>query len=325
MQATMRTMKPRVLVTSNDVPSAGIDLLRTKCDVTIIQAKVSTRDDVLQALAGHDAVFLASHHNVNSEFLDVAGPTLKVVSTMSAGYDHLDVPEIKRRGIKVGHTPMVLSGAVAEVAVLLTLNAARRTHEGRLKLEQAAVEHGSQWLLGQDLRGSTVGIVGLGSIGQAIVKRLKGFDVDRFIYTGHSRKKAGDELGAHFVSLDELLEQSDFVIVAVPLSNETMGLFNGDTFGKMKKTAVFVNIGRGKVVNTDALVKALRNKTIFAAGLDVTDPEPLPPDHELLKLPNAVIIPHLGSATVKTRRDMSTTAAQNILNGLEGKPLVYEL
>ena len=318
-------MKPRVLVTSNDVPSAGIDLLRTKCDVTIIQAKVSTRDDVLQALPGHDAVFLASHHNVNSEFLNVAGPTLKIVSTMSAGYDHLDVPEIKRRGIKVGHTPMVLSGAVAEIAVLLTLNAARRAHEGRLKLEQAAVERGSQWLLGQDLQGSTVGIVGLGSIGQAIVKRLKGFDVDRFVYTGHSRKKAGDELGAHFVSLDELLEQSDFVIVAVPLSNETTGLFNDDTFGKMKKTAVFVNIGRGKVVNTDALVKALRNKTIFAAGLDVTDPEPLPPDHELLKLPNAVIIPHLGSATVKTRRDMSTTAAQNILNGLEGKPLVYEL
>lgn len=171
------------------------------------------------------------------------------------------------------------------------------------------MEHNLQWLLGQDLQGSTVGIVGLGNIGQEIVKRLKGFDVSRFIYTGHSRKKAGiyqdvrdfhyttftkcyficvgDELGAHFVSLDELLEQSDFVIVAVPLNNETRGLFNADTFGKMKKNAVFVNIGRGKVVNTDALVTALRTGTIFAAGLDVTDPEPLPPDHELLKLPNA--------------------------------------
>ncbi|KZC10382.1 PREDICTED: glyoxylate reductase/hydroxypyruvate reductase-like [Dufourea novaeangliae] len=319
-------MKPRVLVTSSDVPSAGIDLLRTKCDVTIIHDNTNTsREDVLQALPGHDAVFIAKHYTVNTEFLDLAGPTLKVVSTMSAGYDHLDVPEIKRRGIKVGNTPVVLSGAVAEIAVLLTLNAARRIHEGRLKLEQGQTEHNLQWLLGQDLQGSTVGIVGLGNIGQAVVKRLKGFDVARFIYTGHSRKKAGDELGAHFVSLDDLLEQSDFVIVTVPLTNETMGLFNDYTFGKMKNTAVFVNVGRGQVVNTDALVKALRNKTIFAAGLDVTDPEPLPPNHELLNLPNAVIVPHLGSATVKTRRDMSIAAAQNILNGLEGKPLVYEL
>ncbi|XP_003703833.2 glyoxylate reductase/hydroxypyruvate reductase-like [Megachile rotundata] len=318
-------MRPRVLVTSNDVPSAGVDLLRTKCDVTVIQAITPSREDVLQVLPGHDAVFIAKHDNVNSEFLNIAGPSLKVVATMSAGYDHLDVPEIKRRGIKVGNTPVVLSAAVAEIAVLLTLNAARRAHEGRLKLEQGQVEHNLQWMLGQDLQGSIVGIVGLGSIGQAIVKRLKGFDVGRFVYTGHSRKKAGDELGAHFVSLDELLEQSDFVIVATPLTNETRGMFNDNTFGKMKKTAVFVNVGRGKVVNTEALVKALRDKRIFAAGLDVTDPEPLPTDHELLKLPNAVIIPHLGSATVKTRNNMAIAAAQNILNGLEDKPLVYAL
>ncbi|XP_076754164.1 glyoxylate reductase/hydroxypyruvate reductase [Xylocopa sonorina] len=318
-------MKPRVLVTSNDAPSAGINLLQTKCDVTIIKSDTASREDILQALPGHDAILLVRHVDINSDFLNRAGSTLKIVSTMSAGYDHLDVPEIKRRGIKVGHTPNVLSDAVAEIGVLLALNAARRTHEGRLKLEQGQVERNALWLLGQELRGSTVGIVGLGNIGQAIVKRLKGFEVARFIYTGHSRKKAGDDLGAHFVSLDDLLEQSDFVIVAVPLTNETRGMFNDSTFGKMKKNAVFVNVGRGQVVKTGDLVKALRNKTIFAAGLDVTDPEPLPTDHELLKLPNAVIIPHLGSATVKTRNDMSLTAAQNILNGLEGKPLVYEL
>ncbi|KAK9300763.1 hypothetical protein QLX08_006630 [Tetragonisca angustula] len=320
-----RTMKPRVLITSNDIPSAGIDLLRTKCDVTIIQTTNPSQEDVLQVLPGHDAIFVTNHLNINSDFLNNAGTSLKVVSTMSAGYDHLDVPEIKRRGIKVGHTPMVLSDAVAEIAVLLALNAARRTHEGRLKLEQGQVMKNLQWLLGQELRGSTVGIVGLGNIGQAIVKRLKGFSVARFVYTGHSRKKAGDELGAHFVSLDDLLEQSDFVIVSVPLNNETRGLFDDDTFNKMKKNAVFVNISRGQIVKTNALIKALRNNIIFAAGLDVTDPEPLPPDHELLKISNAVVIPHLGSATVKTRNDMSFTAAQNILNGLEGKPLIYEL
>lgn len=316
---------PRVLVTSNEVPAPGIDLLRAKCEVTIIPASVSTREQVLQALPGHDAVFLTNHHIVNNEFLDIAGPNLKVVSTMSAGYEHLDVSEIKRRGIKVGHTPIVLSAAVAEIAVLLMLSAARRAHEGRMKLEKGEPKSGPKWMLGQDLRGSTVGIFGLGNIGQATVKRLIGFEVGRFIYTGHSCKKAGDELGATFVSLNELLEQSDFLVIAAPLTNETRGLFNDSIFDKMKKTAVFVNISRGQIVNTDSLVKALRNKKIFAAGLDVTDPEPLPPEHELLKLPNVEIIPHLGSATIKTRNDMSTVAAQNILNGLENKPLLYPL
>ncbi|XP_036141314.1 glyoxylate reductase/hydroxypyruvate reductase [Monomorium pharaonis] len=316
---------PRVLVTSNEVPAVGIDLLRTKCNVTIIPESVSKREQVLQALPGHDAVFLAGHHIVNSEFLDIAGPNLKVVSTMSAGYDHLDVPEIKKRGIKVGHTPVVLSAAVAEMAVLLLLSAARRAHEGRIKLEQGHSKSGPQWLLGQDLRDSTVGIFGLGNIGQEIVKRLKGFEVGRFIYTGHSRKKAGDELGAIFVPQDELLENSDFLIIAAPLTNETQGLFNDSVFDKMKKTAVLVNISRGQIVNTDSLVKALRNKKIFAAGLDVTDPEPLPPGHDLLELPNVEIVPHLGSATIKTRNDMSLTTAQNIINGLEGRPLVYAL
>ncbi|XP_076391795.1 glyoxylate reductase/hydroxypyruvate reductase-like, partial [Megachile rotundata] len=177
------------------------------------------------------------------------------------------------------------------------------------------VENNLQWMLGQELQGSIVGIVGLGNIGQAIVKRLKGFDVGRFVYTDYCRMKAGictfiitntakhhfpifyefpfkhmycsqKLIGAHFVSLDELLEQSDLVIVATPLTNETRGMFNDNAFSKMKKTAVFVNIGCGEVVNTKALVKALRSNSIFAAGLDITDPEPLSSDHQLLKLPN---------------------------------------
>ncbi|XP_026669316.1 glyoxylate reductase/hydroxypyruvate reductase-like, partial [Ceratina calcarata] len=303
-----------------------LDVPSIRCDVTIIQAPSVTQDDVLQAVPGHDALFLANHVNVNSYFLDrIVGSSLKVISTMSAGYDYLDVPEIKRRGIRVGHTPMVLSSAVAEIAVLLALATARRAHEGRLKIEQGQWEVRNQFLLGYELRGSTVGIIGLGNIGQTIVKRLKGFEVARFLYTGHSRKKAGDELGADFVSLDDLLTQSDFVIIAAPLTNETRGMFNESTFNKMKSTSILVNVARGQIVKTDDLIKALKSNKIFAAGLDVMDPEPLPADHELLKLPNAVIIPHLGSATLRTRSDMSLTAAQNILNGLEGKPLVYEL
>ncbi|XP_057327058.1 glyoxylate reductase/hydroxypyruvate reductase-like [Microplitis mediator] len=317
--------KPKVLVARDDIPSAGLDLLRTKCELTIIPGASPTREEILRAIPGHDALFLVGHHNVNSEFLDMAGSSLKVISTMSAGYDHLDVPEIKRRGIKVGHTPVVLNAAVAEVAVMLLLNAARRAHEGRLLLEAGKTENKPTWLLGQDIRGSTVGIVGLGMIGLAIAKRLIPFEIGRFLYTGHSPKKRGDEIGAEFVSLDDLLERSDFVVVAAPLTIETRGLFDDAAFGKMKKTAVFVNIARGAIVKTDALVKALKENKIFAAGLDVTDPEPLPTDHELLKLPNLEIVPHIGSATVKTRNDMAVVAAQNIINAMEGKPLVYPL
>lgn len=181
------------------------------------------------------------------------------------------------------------------------------------------------WLLGQDIRDSTVGIVGLGSIGQEVVKRLIPFGVGRFLYTGHTKKSAAAEQGAEFVSLDDVLRRSDFIIVATPLTQETRGMFDDAAFDKMKKTAIFINIGRGAVVNTSSLLKALREKTIFAAGLDVVDPEPLPKDHELLTLPNFEIVPHLGSATIKTRNDMAVTAAQNILNGLSDKPLVYPL
>lgn len=317
--------KPKVLVNSCDAPQAGLDLLRTKCDLTILPDCNPTRQQILDAIPGHDAIFLAVHETINSEFLNAAGTSLKVVSTMSAGYDHLDVPEIKRRGIKVGHTPDVLNAAVSEIAVMLLLNAARRAHEGRKLLEAGQINKSPSWLLGHDLRGSTVGVVGLGGIGQATVKKLIPFEVKKFLYTGHSKKKAGDDLGAVFVSLDQLLEESDFIIVATPLTAETRGLFDDSMFNKMKKNAIFVNVGRGGVVKTDALLKALKNGTIFAAGLDVVDPEPLPRDHELLSLPNFEIIPHLGSATIKTRNDMSTVAAKNILNGLDGLPLIYPL
>lgn len=237
----------------------------------------------------------------------------------------MDVEEIKKRGIKIGYCPNASTPAVAEITVMLILSAARRAHEGRLKLEQADVYPTFQWMVGFDLRGSTVGIVGLGNIGQEVLKRLSSFQVAKFLYTGHSRKAEGDKLGAEFKSLDELLYESDVIVVATPLNSETLGMFDDEAFAKMKKNAVFVNVGRGKVVKTEALVRALKNKTIFAAGLDVTDPEPLPPHHELLKLPNAVILPHLGSATVKTREEMAMIAAENIINALEGKPLPFAL
>lgn len=235
------------------------------------------------------------------------GPQLRAISTKSAGIDYVDVAEVKRRGISLGYTPGVLNNAVADVAVGLMVAAARRFHEGRLKIANNQWEQGRPtWMLGQDIVGSTVGIVGLGGIGQTIVRRLKGFDVNEFVYTGHAAKKEGkrdarfyvfqlrlnyilslgDELGARFVSFDKLLQISDFVIVACPLNGETANMFNGDAFAKMKPTSVFVNVSRGGVVVQDDLVYALQNGVIFSAGLDVVTPEPLSTTDPLLKLDN---------------------------------------
>ncbi|XP_051158686.1 glyoxylate reductase/hydroxypyruvate reductase-like [Leptopilina boulardi] len=319
--------KPRVLVKGyKELPQIVMNLLKSKFNVTAIESYCFTRQEMLNILPGHDALLYPRPFvKIDSEFLDVAGPNLKVISTLSVGHDHLDVDEIKKRGIKIGYCPNASTAAVAEIAVMLILCASRRAHEGRLKLEQADIFPTFQWMVGFDLRGSTVGIVGLGNIGQEVIKRLQGFQVGKFLYTGHSRKAEGEKLGAQFMSLDELLYESDVIVVATPLNSETLEMFDDKMFAKMKKNAVFVNVGRGKVVKTEALVRALKNKIIFAAGLDVTDPEPLPPDHDLLKFPNAVILPHLGSATVKTREEMSMIAAENIINALEGKPMPFAL
>ncbi|KAJ8680677.1 hypothetical protein QAD02_016464 [Eretmocerus hayati] len=317
------SVKPRVLVAHNDTPQCAVDKLKEKFDVTVMNKNWPTSQEVLSIIKDYDALLGKIH--IDGAFLDAAGTRLKVISTPSAGYEHMNIQEIKKRGIKVGHIRDVLSAAVAEIAFYLLLGAIRRAREGRLLLEQGKIEHGFQWLLGHDLVNKTAGIVGLGSIGIEIARRLKSFQVSRILYTGHKKKPAADEFHAEFVLFDTLLKESDFVICCVPLTPETTKMFNADAFKKMKNTAVFVNIGRGMTVDTEALVHALSNGTIFAAGLDVTEPEPLPTSHQLMKLPNAVVIPHMGSQTVETRNSMANAAAQNILNFFEGKPLLYEL
>ncbi|XP_024867363.1 glyoxylate reductase/hydroxypyruvate reductase-like [Temnothorax curvispinosus] len=320
----------KVLVDHKEVPKPGIDLLKAhNCEVTILENYNADvfRPKILEALKqGFDAVFLASKVKVDKEFLDTAGKKLKVVSTMSSGYDHIDTTLIKERGIKAGHTPEVLSAAVAEMAVLLLLSAARRAHEGRQKMEACERSTGPQWLLGRDIRGSTVGIFGLGNIGQEIVKRLKAFEVGKFIHTGPRKKdKVEKELGVDYVTWDKFLAESDFLVISAPLNDGTRKRFNNNAFDKMKKQPVFVNVARGEIVDTAALERALCTMKIFAAGLDVTDPEPLPPKHKLLTLRNVEIVPHLGSATTRTRNDMAKVAAQNIINGLNNEDLVYAI
>ncbi|XP_004524807.1 glyoxylate reductase/hydroxypyruvate reductase isoform X1 [Ceratitis capitata] len=317
--------KFKILVTHPEVPQEGIDLLTRDCEVIICQNVPTVRAEILEKSKGVDALLWGGHDALNAEALDAAGPQLKAISTMSAGIDYVDVAEVKRRKIPLGHTPIVLNNAVADTAVGLLLAAARRFHEGRLKIETDKWEGGHlNWMLGQDVRDSVVGFFGFGGIAQTIAKRLSGFDIDSVLYTTRRRvsEDIEKEYNAKKVDFDTMLSQSDFVIIASPLTKETAGIFNATAFGKMKKTAVLVNIARGGIVNQQDLYEALKTNQIFAAGLDVMTPEPLPANDPLLSLPNLVLLPHLGSATQRTRADMAVIAAHNVLRGLAGEPML---
>lgn len=316
--------KPKVLVSHPNVPEAGLRLLQQECEVVVVQE--ASRDVILAAVAGVDAIFWCCKVRLDSQIIDAAGPGLKAVATMSAGYDHIDAGHLKARGIPLGNTPRVLDNAVADTAVALVLSVARRLQEGRHALERGTWVTGCpQAMLGVDVAGSTVGIVGLGGIGQAVAKRLKVFDVAKLQYCGHNPKPEAAALGAEFVSFDKLVDTSDIIVAACPSTPETRHLFNAQVFKRMKRSAILINVGRGDCIDQEALVEALKTKEIWGAGLDVMCPEPLPVDHPLIKLDNCVLFPHVGSATVGTRSAMATLAAKNILCALNDKPMLAEV
>uniref|UniRef100_A0A4X2KSA8 Glyoxylate reductase/hydroxypyruvate reductase n=1 Tax=Vombatus ursinus TaxID=29139 RepID=A0A4X2KSA8_VOMUR len=285
-----------------------------------------SREDLLKGVAGAHGILCLLSDKIDKEVLDAAGSNLKVISTLSVGVDHLAVDEIKKRGIRLGYTPDVLTDATAELAVALLLTTSRRLPEGIQEAKNGGwISWKPLWMCGYQLLNSTVGIIGLGRIGQAIARRLKPFGVQKFLYTGRRpRAKEAAEFQAVFVPLEQLAAQSDFVVVSCALTPETQELCNKNFFQKMKKTAVFVNVSRGDVVNQEDLYQALTNGQITAAGLDVTSPEPLPTNHPLFSLKNCVILPHMGSATYGTRNTMSVLAVNNLLAGLKGEPMPSE-
>uniref|UniRef100_A0A2A4JZ34 Glyoxylate reductase/hydroxypyruvate reductase n=1 Tax=Heliothis virescens TaxID=7102 RepID=A0A2A4JZ34_HELVI len=316
----------RVLIVNKSFPLAGLELLKNKVEAVVLphlDYEPESLPTIKKNLKGFDGLIWNTKHKLTGELLDLAGPQLKSVSTMASGIDHIDVPELKKRGIPLGNTPQVLDDAVADITVGLLIAAARRFKEGVQELEAGEWKYGVQWMVGQDIAGSTVGIVGFGGIGQAVLRRLRGFDVARFIYSGRTDKPQAKTLGAERVPVEQLLKESDYVILACPLSKETKYLINADSLKTMKKTAVVVNIGRGELIDQEALYTALKEKWIFSAGLDVVTPEPISKAHPLLSLPNCYIIPHMGSATVETRNKMASISAQNVLLGLEGKPMLF--
>jgi lactate dehydrogenase-like 2-hydroxyacid dehydrogenase len=251
-----------------------------------------------------------------------AARKLRVISQFAVGLDNIDVAACTERGIPVGHTPDVLTDTTADTAVALLLAAVRRLPEGERLVRAGRWERwSSDLLLGGDLHHSTIGIVGLGRIGSAIARRLRGFDCT-IIYTGPGRKAEAEvALGVSYRPLFDLLAQSDHVILAAPLTAGTRHLISVRELAAMKPNATLVNIARGGLVDSDALTAALREGVIGRAALDVTDPEPISPDHPLVEMDNCLIIPHLGSASARTRVAMARLAVDNLAAGLAGKRL----
>jgi lactate dehydrogenase-like 2-hydroxyacid dehydrogenase len=281
------------------------------------------RDVLLRSVEGCHGILTLLTDTVDAELLDRAGPQLKVVSNYAVGFDNVDVQECTRRGVAVGNTPGVLTETTADLAWTLLMAAARRVVEGADYVRAGRWRTwGPMLLLGPDVHGATLGIVGFGRIGQAVARRAGGFGME-ILY--HDVEQLPDEvagpLGATYVPLDELLERADFVSLHVNLTPETRGLINEERLRRMKPSAVIVNTARGPVVDPRALEAALRDGVIGAAALDVTDPEPIPADDPLLSLPNCLVVPHIASASHATRARMAEMAAANLLAGVRGERL----
>lgn len=317
------TDRPRVFV-SRIIPDDGLRPVLDACDATVWQDELPPpRDALLSSIEGCDGVLTLLTDRVDDEFLDRAGPHLKVVSNFAVGFDNIDVPACTARRVAVGNTPGVLTETTADLAWALLMAAARRLPEGDRYVRDG---HWRTWgpmlLMGPDVHGATIGIVGFGRIGQAVARRARGFGM-RILYQDLHRASplVEAEYGATFMTLEGLLPQSDFVTLHVNLSEETRGLINRERLGWMKPTAVLVNTSRGPVVDSMALAEALRNGHIGAAALDVTDPEPIPVDHPLVGLDNCLIVPHIASASRATRGLMASMAAANLLAGVRGERL----
>ena len=275
------------------------------------------RETLLERLADCDGWLSMLSDTIDVELLDSAR-SLRVISQMSVGVDNIDVEACRTHRVSVGHTPDVLTETTADTAFALMGAAVRRLPEGEAIVKSGAWGPWDPWhFLSGDLHGATLGIVGMGRIGQAIARRARGFDM-QVLYTARSNK---DVPGATRLELAGLLERSDIVVIAVPLSEQTRRLIGRAELALMKDSAILVNVARGPIVDTDALVEALAGGLIGGAALDVTDPEPLPPDHGLLEFPNCLVVPHIGSATIPARRAMAALAVANLVAYLQQEPM----
>ena len=310
-------MPEKVLVT-REIPAAGLRPLEGY-DLTVLSEAPPARDELLAAAEGSVGVLSNVTEKIDAEFMDAAGSGLKIIANMAVGYDNIDVGAANERGIAVTNTPGVLDETTADTAFMLLLAAARRLGESERTLRAGNWEWwGPKLFVGVDVWGKTLGVVGMGRIGQAVARRGRGFGME-IVYHNRSRKEEAEkELAARYADLDELLETADFVSIHTPLTEETTHLIGAGELDSMKPTAVLVNTSRGPVVDEEALADALADGRIFAAGLDVYEEEPKV-NPKLLELENAVLAPHIGSGSRETRDGMAVLAAENIVAVLSGE------
>jgi glyoxylate reductase len=307
----------KVLVT-REIPEAGLRPFED-FDVTVLSEGPPERDELLEAVRGIAGVLSTVTEKIDAEFMDAAGDDLKVIANMAVGYDNVDLEAANERGVVVTNTPGVLTETTADTAFMLLLAAARRLGEGERIVRAGEWEAwGPKMLLGPDVWGKKLGILGFGEIGQALARRAKGFGME-LIYWNRSRKEEAEkELEARYLELGELLETCDFLSIHAPLTEETTHLIGAPELEKMKTEAVLVNTSRGPLVDEGALVDALEERRIFAAGLDVYEEEPKV-HPKLLELENVVLAPHIGSASFETRDRMAATAGEDLRAVLRGE------
>ncbi|MGP4077615.1 2-hydroxyacid dehydrogenase [Halobacillus sp. K22] len=313
-------MKPKVYITRK-IPSSIVEKIENTCDVEMWQEEnIPVPKEVIEnKIQEIDGLFCLLTESIDENLLERAN-NLKVISNMAVGYNNIDIEAAKRKGITVTNTPGILTDTTADLTFALLMATARRLVESSDYLQKGEWDTWSPMqLTGQDIHGATLGIIGMGRIGEAVAKRALGFDM-KVIYHNRSRKSDIEEnLHITFVEMDELLKSSDFLCILTPYTKETHHLISKDELSIMKNTAVLINTARGGIVDEQALYQALVNKDIWAAGLDVFEEEPIPVTHPLLSLQNVVSLPHIGSASVKTRLKMCEVAAENLTRGLNNE------
>ncbi|MGA2973343.1 MAG: D-glycerate dehydrogenase [Candidatus Bathyarchaeia archaeon] len=304
------------------MPKPAMDRINSYCDAKTWDGELPPpRDTILENIISSDGLLCLLTDKIDAQLMDKA-PKLKVISNCAVGFDNIDIDAATKRGIVVGNTPGVLTETTADFAFALMMAAARRVAEGDRNVRAGKWKTwGPMILLGQDVYGSTLGIIGMGRIGAAVARRAKGFGMKIMYYDVIRQPQTEKELGLEYVEIGKVLAESDFITLHTNLSPQTYHLIGPEQFKRMKRNCILINTSRGPIVDNMALYEALRDGKIAYAALDVTEPEPISIDHPLLTLDNIIIAPHIASASVTTRTKMAMIAAENLIAGLKGEML----
>lgn len=320
-------MEEYKIVVTRKIPDESLDIMKKYGELYIWPEEeiAMPYEQLKEEVRNAHALYTNVGDKIDRELIESA-PHLKVISTMAVGFDNIDMEYARERGIAVGHTPSVLNETTADLAFTLLMAAGRRIVEGAYYIkEEKWKSWGPMLLTGQDIYGARLGIIGMGRIGEGVARRALGFNMDVVYYNRNQKPHIEEEIGVTYCELTELLRTSDFIVLLAPGSEETRHMIGTEQFQLMKESAVFINASRGTNVDEQALYKALKEGEIWAAGLDVFEEEPISASHPLLSLPNVTAVPHIGSASIATRKKMAMMAAENLVAGIKGEKLPFEV